>query len=62
MPREQRPGVKYRFIKPIGSYKDEKWLSMNRKLSKVPVWTVFGAVFQFSVKISELTQNYNPLI
>jgi len=24
MPREQRPGVKYRFIKPIGSYKDEK--------------------------------------
>jgi hypothetical protein len=23
MPREQRPGVKRRFIKPIGSYKDE---------------------------------------
>jgi len=28
----------------------------------VPVWTVFGAVFQIPVKISELTQNYNPLI
>ena len=24
MPREQRPGIKHRFIKPIGSYKDEK--------------------------------------
>jgi len=24
MPREQRPSVKRRFIKPIGSYKDEK--------------------------------------
>jgi len=24
MPREQRPGIKYRFIKPIGPYKDEK--------------------------------------
>jgi hypothetical protein len=24
MPREQRPGIKYRFIKPIGSFKDEK--------------------------------------
>jgi hypothetical protein len=29
MPREQRPSVKRRFIKPIGSYKDEKLLSME---------------------------------
>ena len=24
MPREQSPGVKHRFIEPLGSYKDEK--------------------------------------
>ena len=26
------------------------------------VWTVFGSIFQISVKISEPLQNYNPLI
>jgi hypothetical protein len=31
MPREQRPNITRRFIKPLGAYKDEKLLSMDRK-------------------------------